>query len=466
MILMGKAFLLKLVEPKQTLPGERQRFGNRELFALILPILVEQLLTMLVGIADTLMVSYAGEAAVSGVSLVNQLNNVFIFVFGAVASGGAVVASQFIGRKDKENGIAAASQLLMVTILISAFLMVISILLRSQLLSVLFGRVEPDVMQASITYLVISALSFPALAIYNSAAALFRSMGKTKAIMNISIAMNAINVIGNAIGIFALHAGVAGVAVPSLASRIFAAVAMLLLCFQKKNMLYVQMDKMLVWNGRMLKRILNIAVPNGLENGLFQLSKVALSSIVALFGTVQIAANGVAQSFWSMASLFCIAFGYAFVTVIGQCMGAGDIEAANYYNKKLLRITYLGSAVWNFLIVGLTPAVLMLYSLSGETKALVFILVLIHSVFNVLLCPVAFSLSNGLRAAGDIKFTMYASIFATVVCRVFFSVLFGIWLDMGVIGICIAMVGDWFVKTLLIMTRYRSFKWTGFQVID
>lgn len=463
---MGKAFLLKLVEPKQTLPGERQRFGNRELFALILPILVEQLLTMLVGIADTLMVSYAGEAAVSGVSLVNQLNNVFIFVFGAVASGGAVVASQFIGRKDKENGIAAASQLLMVTILISAFLMVISILLRSQLLSVLFGRVEPDVMQASITYLVISALSFPALAIYNSAAALFRSMGKTKAIMNISIAMNAINVIGNAIGIFALHAGVAGVAVPSLASRIFAAVAMLLLCFQKKNMLYVQMDKMLVWNGRMLKRILNIAVPNGLENGLFQLSKVALSSIVALFGTVQIAANGVAQSFWSMASLFCIAFGYAFVTVIGQCMGAGDIEAANYYNKKLLRITYLGSAVWNFLIVGLTPAVLMLYSLSGETKALVFILVLIHSVFNVLLCPVAFSLSNGLRAAGDIKFTMYASIFATVVCRVFFSVLFGIWLDMGVIGICIAMVGDWFVKTLLIMTRYRSFKWTGFQVID
>lgn len=421
---------------------------------------------MLVGIADTLMVSYAGEAAVSGVSLVNQLNNVFIFVFGAVASGGAVVASQFIGRKDKENGIAAASQLLMVTILISAFLMVISILLRSQLLSVLFGRVEPDVMQASITYLVISALSFPALAIYNSAAALFRSMGKTKAIMNISIAMNAINVIGNAIGIFALHAGVAGVAVPSLASRIFAAVAMLLLCFQKKNMLYVQMDKMLVWNGRMLKRILNIAVPNGLENGLFQLSKVALSSIVALFGTVQIAANGVAQSFWSMASLFCIAFGYAFVTVIGQCMGAGDIEAANYYNKKLLRITYLGSAVWNFLIVGLTPAVLMLYSLSGETKALVFILVLIHSVFNVLLCPVAFSLSNGLRAAGDIKFTMYASIFATVVCRVFFSVLFGIWLDMGVIGICIAMVGDWFVKTLLIMTRYRSFKWTGFQVID
>ncbi len=463
---MSKDFLLKWVEPKPTLPKERQRFGNRELFALILPILVEQLLTMLVGIADTLMVSYAGEAAVSGVSLVNQLNNVFIFVFGAVASGGAVVASQYIGRNDRENGVAASSQLLMITVLISAFLMGISILFRSQILSLLFGRVEPDVMEASLTYLVISALSFPALAVYNSAAALFRSMGKTKAIMNISIVMNAINVIGNAIGIFVLQAGVVGVAVPSLVSRIFAAVIMLILCFEKTNTLYVQMGKVLAWNGKMLKRILNIAVPNGVENGLFQLSKVAISSIVALFGTVQIAANGVAQSFWSMASLFCIAFGYAFVTVIGQCMGAGDIEAADYYNKKLLRITYIGSAAWNLLIMILTPFVLTLYSLSDDTKKLVILLVVIHSVFNVILCPVAFSLSNGLRAAGDIRFTMYASVFATVVCRVIFSIVFGVWMNLGVIGICLAMVGDWMVKAALIQVRYRSRKWTRFQVID
>ena len=463
---MNKNMLLKWVEPRQVLPKERQRFENRGLFALILPILVEQLLTMLVGIADTLMVSYAGEAAVSGVSLVNQLNNVFIFVFGAVASGGAVVASQYIGREDQENGIAAASQLLMVTILISVVLTGISVLFRSQLLSLLFGRVEPDVMKASLSYLIISALSFPALAIYNSDAALFRSMGKTKAIMNISIAMNAMNVIGNAIGIFALHAGVAGVAVPSLISRIFAAAVMLVLSFRKKNALYVQMEKVFAWDGRMLRRILSIAVPNGVENGLFQLSKVALSSIVALFGTVQIAANGVAQSFWSMASLFCIAFGYAFVTVIGQCMGAGDTLAADYYNEKLLRMTYIGSAAWNLLIMLLMPFVLMLYSLSEDTRNLVILLVVIHSVFNVALCPVAFSLSNGLRAAGDIRFTMCASIFATVVCRVIFSIVFGIWMNLGVIGICLAMVGDWLVKAVLVLIRYRSHKWAGFHVID
>lgn len=458
-------FFSKLIEPKKTIEKSRQRFGNRDLIRLILPILVEQLLAMLVGIADTLMVSYAGEAAVSGVSLVNQLNNVFIFVFGAVASGGAVIASQYVGREDKENGILAAGQLLMITVLIAVTMSAVFILFRRRLLSLLFGRVEEDVMEASLTYLVISALSFPALAVYNSISALFRSMNKTKSIMNVSIVMNIINVAGNAVGIFALHAGVAGVAVPSLISRTVAAVSMLALCFDKKNILYIRLRDVFTWNGGMLKRILKVAIPNGIENGLFQLSKVALSGIIALFGTAQIAANGVAQSFWSMAALFGIAFGYAFVTVIGQCAGAGDMEAADYYNRKLLRITYIGSFLWNLLIFALTPPVLMLYSLSAETKRLVIILVLIHNVFNALLCPLAFSLSNGLRAAGDIRYTMFASIFATVVCRVFFSVLFGIWLDLGVVGIAIAMVCDWLIKSILIVVRYRSGKWTKFQII-
>lgn len=454
-----------LLEPKNKIEKSRMRFSNRDLIRLILPILVEQLLTMLVGIADTLMVSYAGEAAVSGVSLVNQLNNVFIFIFGAIASGGAVVASQYVGRQDRENGVTASGQLLMFTVLVSAAAMAVSIFFRTGLLRLLFGRVEADVMDACITYLTISALSFPALAVYNSISALFRSMGKTKAIMNVSIAMNIINVVGNAIGIFVLHAGVAGVAVPSLISRIFAAVVMLILSLDRKNSLYIQGRRVAAWDGKMLKRILNVAVPNGVENGLFQISKVALSSIVALFGTVEIAANGAAQSFWSMASLFCIAFGYAFVTVIGQCMGAGDVEAADYYNRKLLRITYLGSTLWNILILVLTPPALMFFDLSDEAKHLVILLVLIHNVGNLLLCPLAFSLSNGLRAAGDIRYTMFASIFATVICRVFFSVLFGIWMDMGVIGIALAMVCDWLIKAILVVARYRSGKWTQFQVI-
>lgn len=457
--------IAKMLEPRQAIKKSRQRFSNKDLIRLIIPILVEQLLTLLVGIADTLMVSYAGDAAVSGVSLVNQLNNVFIFIFGAVASGGAVVASQYVGREDRENGIDAASQLVMLTAVISLASMAGAILFRTPLLGLLFGRVEADVMDACVTYLVISALSFPALAIYNSVSALFRSMSKTRAIMNVSIAMNIINVVGNAIGIFALHAGVAGVAVPSLISRMFAAAVMLALAFRRDNTLYLRLRQVFAWDGRMVRRILNIALPSSVENGLFQLSKVALSSIVALFGTVEIAANGVAQSFWSMAALFCMAFGYAFVTVIGQCMGAGDVEAADYYNKKLLRITYFGSTLWNIVTFAATPLILMLYNLSGEEKELVLLLVLIHNVGNAILCPLAFSLSNGLRAAGDIRYTMLAAIFATVICRVALSIVFGLLLGWGVIGIALAMVGDWFIKAVLILTRYRSGKWTRFQVI-
>lgn len=457
--------LSKLIEPKHTIEIDRQRFSNTALIRLIVPIVIEQLLVMLVGIADTLMVSYAGEAAVSGVSLVNQLNNVFVFIFGAVASGGAVVASQYVGRHDSENGITAASQLLMITTLIAVIMMIVSIALREQLLNLLFGQVEQDVMDAALTYLVISAASFPVLGIYNSLCALFRSMNMTRTIMNVSIIMNIINVCGNAIGIFALHAGVAGVAYPSLISRTVAAVIMLVLAFKKDNTLYLQFKRVFSWDGKMLGRILKIAVPGGIENGLFQVSKVALSGIVALFGTVQIAANGVAQSFWSLSALMPIAFGYAFVTVVGQCMGAGDPEAADYYNRKLLRITFTGSVAWCLLMMALTPVALIFYNISDEAKQLVLILVLIHNVFNAALSPIAFSLSNGLRAAGDIRYTMFASILATVVCRVFFSVLFGIWLDMGVIGICIAMICDWLIKGILIFIRWRGRRWMSFQVI-
>lgn len=458
-------FLSKLIEPRHPIEKDRQRFSNAALIRLIVPIVIEQLLVMLVGLADTLMVSYAGEAAVSGVSLVNQLNYVFVFIFGAVASGGAVVASQYVGRGDRENGITAASQLLMITTLIAIVMTAVSILLRKPLLNLLFGQVEQDVMDAALTYLVITAASFPVLGIYNSICALFRSMNMTKTIMNVSIIMNIINVGGNAIGIFALHAGVAGVAYPSLISRTVAAVIMFVLAFKTDNTLYLQFRKIFSWNGKMLRRILKIAIPGGIENGLFQVSKVALSGIVALFGTLQIAANGVAQSFWSLSALIPIAFGYAFVTVIGQCMGAGDPEAADYYSRKLLRVTFTVSAVWCVLMLVVAPVALLFFNLSDEAKKLVLILVLIHNIFNLALSPVAFSLSDGMRAAGDIKYTMLSSIFATVVCRVFFSVLFGIWLDMGVIGICIAMVCDWLIKGTLIFIRWRSKKWMSFHVI-
>lgn len=440
-------------------------FTNKDLRNMIIPLFFEQLLIMLVGIADIFVVSYAGESAVSGVSLVNMFDTIFIYLFTALASGGAVVISQYIGKKDKTQSVKASSQLLMFSTLFSIVLLILVLVFHKGLLTLLFGKVENSVMEACVTYLRISACSYPALAIYNAGAALCRSMGKTKVTMYVSIISNVINVIGNIIGVFVLHAGVAGVAYPSLIARIFSAVAITVVCFNKKYDAYYVKEWILKLDKTLLSKILKIAVPNGIENGIFQLVKVALSSVIALFGTYQIAANGVAQSIWSLAALIGVTMGPVYITVIGQCMGAHDIKSATYYYKKLMKLTLVVSIAWNVFVFLITPIFMRFYALSPETKELVIILVLIHNVFNTVAFPFSGPLSNGLRAAGDVKFTMIVSIASTVLGRFIFSIIFGVYLNMGVIGIAFAMCLDWSVRGIIFFLRFKSNKWTKFKVI-
>ena len=440
-------------------------FSNQQLKEMIVPLFFEQLLIMLVGMADTLVVSYAGEAAVSGVSLVNQFNTIFIYLFTALASGGAVVISQYIGRNQKDAAGTSASQLLLFSTGFSMIVAGIVLAGNEWILRLMFGKVEESVMEACVTYLRISAYSYPTLAIYNAGAAVYRSLGRTDVTMYLSAASNIINVIGNLIGIFVLHAGVAGVAYPSLIARIFSAIVITALCFRRKNEVFYRGKWIFRWDSAAMRQILNIAVPNGLENGVFQLVKVALSSIVALFGTYQIAANGVAQSIWSLAALAGVAMGPVFITVIGQCMGNGDTDAADHYFKRLTRITLLISSAWNLLIFLLTPFFMKFYALQPETKQLVIWLVLIHNVFNAAAYPFSGALSNGLRAAGDVKFTMYVSVISTIAVRLLLSWFFGIVLQMGVIGIAIAMVCDWSIRAVIFFWRQKSGKWKTFQVI-
>ena len=291
-------------------------------------------------------------------------------------------------------------------------------------------------------------------------------MAKTSTTMYISIASNIINCIGNCIGVFALHAGVAGVAYPSLIARVFSAVVITFLCFNKTLTTHYEKKHVLIFDTKMLKRVLNIAVPNGIEQGIFQLVKVALSSVVALFGTYQIAANGVAQSIWSLAALVGVTMGPVFITVIGQCMGAKDIDSAHYYFKKLMKITIIFSIIWNVFILLITPLFLQYYQLSSETKNLVFILVIIHNLFNTIAFPFSGPLSNGLRATGDVKYTMIVSILSTVVVRGILSIIFGITLNLGVIGIALAMCADWSIRAIIFHLRYKADKWTQFSVIE
>ncbi len=440
-------------------------FSNKDLKDMIVPLFFEQLLVMLVGIVDTFIISYVGEAAVSGVSLVNSFNTIFIYLFTALSSGGAVVISQYIGNKDQKNSVRSSSQLLMFSTLFSIVLAIFVLIFHKPILTALFGKVDADVMAACVTYIKISAYSYPFIAIYNAGAALYRSMTKTKTTMYISIWSNLINIVGNCIGVFVLNAGVAGVAVPSLIARAFSAIVITWLCFNTKLTTYYTKADIFVFDKSILKKVLNIAIPNGIENGIFQFVKVALSSVVALFGTYQIAANGVAQSIWSLAALMGAALGPVYITVIGQCMGNGDKEQAKYYFKKLNKWSIGLSIIWNAFILAITPVLMHFYQLSSETITLIFYLVVIHNVFNAIVYPISGPLSNGLRAAGDVKFTMIVSIASTLLGRFIFSIIFAIYLNMGVIGIAFAMCLDWTIRAVIFYFRYKSNKWTEFKVI-
>ncbi len=440
-------------------------FSNKDLRNLIFPLFVEQFLLMLVGIADTFVVSFSSEADVSGVSLVTSFNTVMIFLFTALSAGGAVIISQYIGGEDSKKASRSAGQLLNISCLISVILMVLILCFRRPLLRLLFGQIEPDVMVACEVYLFITTLSLPALAIYDAGAALCRSIGKTSVTMYISLVANIINVIGNCVGVFGLHWGAAGVAWPSLISRTLSAVAVTVFCFRRTNAVQYHRADILTWDGMIQKKIMGIALPNGLENGVHQLVKVALSSMVALFGTYQIAANGVAQSIWSLASIMGLAMAPVYTTVIGQCMGAMNIKAANFYFKKLNRITLALSVLWNAFIFALTPLIVRYSAISPEAKQLVIWLVLINNIFNGLAYPFAGSLGNGLRAAGDVTFTMVVSISLTIGARLLFSALFGLYLGWGVIGVAIGMSMDLVFRGIIFVWRFKSQKWTRFQII-
>lgn len=444
---------------------ERELFSDRQLKQMIVPLLMEQLLMMLVGLADTFVVSYVGEAAVSGVSLVNSFNTIFIYLFSALTAGGAVVVSQYIGKGERQEASRSISQLLTASVLFSVVILIVVLLGQERMIDALFGEVEADVREACLVYLRISAYSYPAIVIYDTGAALYRSIGKTSTTMRLSLLSNLINVAGNLIGVFVLKAGVAGVAYPSLIARSFSAVVITVLCFQAHDCVRYVCKEICAWHAELLRRILRIAIPNGIESGVFQFVKVALSSVVALFGTYQIAANGIAQSIWSVAALISSAMGPVFITVIGQCMGAGDSTAAEQYFHKLMRITIGISLAWNVLIFAATPVLLRFYAVSAETKQLVIWLVLIHNIASSVVFPFADPLGKGLRASGDAKFTMAISLFTTIGIRLVLSVLFGIVLEMGVIGIAVAMCMDWLIRGIIFYRRFRSGRWKAMRVI-
>ena len=441
-------------------------FTRQQLIALLLPLIAEQTLNVTIGLADTLMVSSVGEAAVSGVSLVDTFNTLLIQVMSALATGGAVVTSQYIGHQEPKRARAAAAQIIFILSCLSGMIAAIVVVGRHAILRGIFGSIDADVMSYAETYFLLSALSYPFIGLYNAGAALFRAQGNSKISMLSSLVMNVVNIGGNAILIFGFGMGVMGAATASLVSRAVACCAVLYLLQRPGSALRIDGLRALRPDGDLIRRILRIGVPAGIENGMFQIGKLSVSSLTSTLGTAAIAANAVVNSTTTFLNVPANAVGMAALTVVGQCLGAGEKEQAVHYSRRLLLLAYCGAWVLNlsaFLFVN--QFAVSLFTLSAEAKAMALEVMRWFNIVSLFIWPSSFTLPNILRAAGDSRFTMSISIFSMWVFRVGFCYVMVLGFHGRLLSIWMGMFLDWLFRSICFAVRFIRGKWLEKRVI-
>lgn len=434
-------------------------FTRKDIIKLIIPLIVEQILLMTIGMADTIMVAGVGEEAVSAVSVVDSINILLINVFTALSTGGAVVAAQFLGRRDFKNASIAAKQLIMVSAGFSLCIMAICLLGNSFILHTLFGNMDESVMKDSITYFAISALSYPSLALYNSGAAIFRAMGNSKVSMINSLIMNIVNITANYTFIYIFDMGVAGAALGSLIARTVSAVCVItLLKFSKGD---IKIKKLFKFDPNLIviKNILSIGIPNSIENSMFQIGKIIVQGLVVSFGTSALAANAVAGSIANIAIIPGMAVGLSMITVVGQCVGAQRFDEAKKYIKILTLVSIASMTIVNIPVALSTNIIVSIYKLTAETAMMTEKIIIYHSICAIVIWAISFTLPNGLRAANDVKFTMIVATISMWVFRIAFSYVLGVYMNMGVFGVWVAMTIDWLFRAIVFTIRYFSGKW-------
>lgn len=452
-------------------PTEKLLFSNKSLWNLIWPLITERFLDITVGIADIIMVASLGESAVSGVSLVNTLYILIQTLLTALATGGAVVCSQYIGLKRTDMASKTAIQLLYTIIFGSILTMMLGLVSNRIILQILFGNVDMAVMENARVYFMYMLLGLPSIAVYNACAALFRSQGNSRVSMFTSILVNIINISGNAIMLYGLHRGVEGVAISTLIARTLAAGILFALLFKKQkniqnenniekiNTISIRDIGKVPLEGYLIKKILHIGIPTGLESSVFHVGKVLVITLIASFGTTAIAANAAANTIASFQILPASAIGLALLTVVGQCMGAGRIDQAVHYTKKLMFLTYISMAIINIPLLLLSKQLIGLFVLSEATTQLGWQMIVSSGVLSLLFWPTSFGLPNALRAANDAKYTMIVSFISMWTVRIGMSYLFAVSFGLGAIGVWIAMYIDWICRSIAFIIRFRRGKW-------
>ena len=427
--------------------------------------MIEYSLEFLVGFADSVMVASLGEAAISGVSLVDFLVQLLIFSFSALATGGAVVAGQYLGNNQLKEAQDSATQLVWFSTILSTILMIAILFLRRFLIGLLFGHIGADVWANADVYLYFMALSIPFLAIYNAGAAIFRTTNNAYTPMKILFVCDILNVIGNAICIYFLGWDVRGVAIPTVISRLLAALLILHFVVDENYKLHIKKTLKHKFDTKILRKVLEIGIPYGVENGLFQLGRVLVLSLVSTFGTMAIAANSVGYAIGIFSVLPGFAINLGLTAIISNCVGANDYEQARYYNRKCLIIVVISHIVINAIIFASLPYVLGIYNLSAKTAAMTTEMVIWHGIFAIIIWPLSFTLPATFRGAGDSKSVMYISLAVMFTCRIALSYVIADWMGIGVFGTWIAMFIDWYVRAAIYIYRYFSNKWTEYRVV-
>ena len=440
-------------------------FPRRALWMLLIPLIIEQMLNSLMGMVDTLMVSRVGAEAISAVSLVDSINNLVLQVFEAMAAGAAIICSQYLGRKDEKGCNDAAKQIVLTVVVISSVIMIIGVGFRKPLLHLIFGSVEEAVMTNAQMYFLITALSYPFIALFQAGAAFYRACGNSKFTMKTALIANVANIVGNTLFIFVLQMGAAGAAVSTLISRalcafvVFYALRKPGYAIQLKNYFSIRPDLNLI------VKILAIGVPSGIENGMFQFGKLAIQSTVSSLGTAAIAAQAMTIIFENVNGMAAVGIGIGLMTVVGQSIGAGRQEEAKYYIVKLAGYAEIAMIISCILVYIAARPVTVLAGMSEESTALCMQMILAITIVKPLLWVPSFTPPNGLRAAGDVRFSMITATLTMWLCRVALSIFLMRVVKTGPIGVWYGMFADWGVRGVIFTIRFVRGKWLRFKVI-
>ena len=440
-------------------------FSNKMLKSILVPVILEQLLNSFMGTADTMMVSNVGSAAISAVSLVDSINVLLIQAFSALAAGGTIICAQYMGQRNYERANKSARQVLFIILSISAAVTILCLLFKDPLLHFIFGKVDADVMEASSVYFLFSAASYPFIALYDSGASIFRAQENTKGPLIISVISNVMNIVGNAILIWGFNMGVAGAAIATLVSRIFCAVVVLWQLRKDRQPIVVRDYLKIRPDRKLIGRILGLGIPSGIENSMFQLGKLAIQSTVSTLGTTAIAAQAMTNNLEMLNGTAAMGVGIGLMTIVGECIGAGREDEAVYYVKKLSCVAEMIIIGCCLLVFALTKPITILGGMEPESARMCFQMMVWITVVKPLVWVVSFIPAYGMRAAGDVRFSMITSCVSMWVFRFCLCLFLIRVIGMGPLAVWFGMFTDWTIRGIVFIWRFHSRKWLKHKVV-